>query len=1165
MTAKWLRTGLTAIAVAASLALPVAPASGEPDTPEALEPQALAGTSPTGKWFVQFGEEPTIEGGSASAIDRQHKDFRRALSADVNVTASFSNVWNGVTVDADDDALADIASAPGVTAVFPVLEIERPELSSLEGEATPDAAHAADMTGASYARDELGMTGKGIKIGIIDSGVDIDHPAFGGSGDPEANHVFPTKKVVAGWDFVGDDYNGSPSSQAYNPVPEPDSVPDDCSGNGHGTHIAGVAAGNDEAADFKGVAPDALIGAYRVFGCSGGTQADVMLAAMERAASDGMDVVNVSIGARFQTWPNYPTAVAVDSMAKSGIVVTCSQGNAGASGVFSGSAPAAAREALAVGSVDNSVYRASVFRRADGGNVAYSHVSGTPQPPEEGTLELAAYPEGMKTGAVDLDGTPFTGKAVLVSRGATPFGDKVKAAQYDGAEAVIIYNSAAGTFSADASDEEDLEIPAVAISRDDGRALEELVAAGPTSIAWVAEPVEVDNPSGGAVSPASSYGLAADLSVKPDVLAPGGAVHSAFPLEAPGAREGYATFSGTSVASSHVAGASALLLQSNPSMTPASVRTVMLNTAAPLDASASSIPAGAAKEPIHRQGAGLIDVSEAIAQAASFAPVGSGELASTVTPSKIAFGDTDSNDPVTLTILNRSSREVTYTLSGDTSPAGTWGPNRSPKIVAGLDTKVTLSAERVTVPANSSRTVEVSVDVPATYEDYSSGTAVRTDLPAPTFYGGYVVLTGSNGHVQRVPFAGLNADYESLDFTRSQWTNGDAYSPQELAAYDLDADDELYRQPSLGVVDYCSEELIRGIDCADPLAEYDQVTEDDHVYTMTGHDFPRVLMHIENPVSSLDVRVYHANDDGSKGEPAGDYNYAYRSDGRGVDTDVSTFSWDGKIRSSQSDEDAAPAPDGRYVLEARVTKGLGAAQDGRNTEVYTSNAFVVSRTDMSGARTVSMYSTWLAESLIQELVVPAGDVLVGDWNGDGIDTLAIRSGNTYTPIGGQSFVYGRDSDEALVGDWNGDGKDTIAVRRGNAIHVKNSLSGGNADRSYIYGVSSDRALVGDWNGDGKDTVAVIRGNRVFVKNSLSGGTADIDYRYGQAADIHIAGDWDGDSKDTISVRRGNLYYLNNALDGGQASEVNEFGAESDSVIYGDWEGDGITTPATVSG
>ena len=908
---------------------------------QSLKSRAHAAPGFTGKWFVQFAEKPTLKGGSAKTITAQQKTFRSTAPKDVKVTDSYSKVWNGVAAKAEDKDLEKILKARNVKAVFPVLNVQRPEEPAQKPEqkdgVKPALFTAGDLTGIPYAHKELGLTGKGIKIGIIDTGIDIDHPAFGGSGTP-GSATFPTSKVIAGYDFVGDKYNNDSGSNAYDPNPKPDPVPNDC--NNHGTHVASIAAGNDKARKLQGVAPDAKLGVYRVFGCNGHTGNDVILAAMERAAADGMDVVNMSLGADLASWPNYPTAAAADAMADSGIVVTASAGNSRIKGVFANGAPSVAHTAISVGSVDNTHTRSSAFKGPDGKLVAYTAIKATPDAPASGKLELAVYPDGKKTGGVDLPGTPFKGKAVLVSLGGNAAADqKFAAAEKDGAAAVVFYDesdSIAPVFKI-AEGKPGPKLPVIQIKYAEAKKLETTIAAGPASIEWTDEEFAIRREDGGLVAFSSSFGLAADLTVKPDVLAPGESVYAAIPTKKQG-DNAYRFRYGTSMASPHAAGAAALLLQSNTALNPGDVRTVLQNTAKPLDlqdTEAVKLDASTkSKEPVHLQGAGLINVPAAVAQAHSHAKITSDAVPSTVTPSKISLGDTDSNDPTELTIANRSNKEVTYTLSSDVSPVGTAGPNQFPSYFAGLNTKVSFSSEKVTVPANSTRKVKATVTPPSTYTE--KGTAKK--LPWPTVYGGYLVLKGSNNTVQHIPFAGLNADYESLGFLYSKWTYGDAVPEDTREETGHEPTDPLNIQPSLGVVSSCPNGRVVKIECGDSQADYAPVEENDHVYSMKGYDVPRVIMHVENPVSKLEVAAYHANADGSKGKPIAKDNIVFSLNGYGFKPGITDIGWDGTVASGNG---KAPVPDGRYVLEVTATKGTGHAQNGKNTDVFTSRPFVV--------------------------------------------------------------------------------------------------------------------------------------------------------------------------------------------------------------------------------
>lgn len=193
-------------------------------------------------------------------------------------------------------------------------------------------------------------------------------------------------------------------------------------------------------------------------------------------------------------------------------------------------------------------------------------------------------------------------------------------------------------------------------------------------------------------------------------------------------------------------------------------------------------------------------------------------------------------------------------------------------------------------------------------------------------------------------------------------------------------------------------------------------------------------------------------------------------------------------------------------------------------------------------------------------------VYVGDWNGDRVDTLAVRRGATYhfsnRLSGGDAdrvVTYGRANDTVLMGDWDGDGVDTPVVRRGAEYHFKNDLSGGDADRVIYYGRPNDVVVVGDWNGDGRDTLGVRRGSVYHLKNSIRGGDADAVVNYGREQDEVIVGDWNGDGRTTLGVRRGSVFHIKNSISGGDADRVMTFGRTSDAVLVGDWDGNRTDT------
>jgi minor extracellular serine protease Vpr len=712
-------------------------------------PPTQAGNEFGNLWFVELSRAPLADVDATFTVQQRlnylaqlradKQAFRNAAAAariQFRERHSFDVLWNGLSVEVSPAELPRLARIAGVRNLYPVLIFSIPQTQPMS---QPELATALAMTGADFAQEELGYTGAGIRVAVMDTGIDYDHPDLGGDGIARTNsNVFPTARVVAGWDFVGDSFNADPTSPTYHPTAVADPYPDDC--NGHGTHVAGIvgAGGDPLSGGARGVAPEVWFGAYRVFGCAGSTTADIMIAAMERALADGMQILNMSIGSAFQ-WPQYPTAQASDRLVNKGVVVVASIGNSGANGLYSTGAPGNGTKVIGVASFDNSHVQLATFIVTPANITAgYGNAAGAPPAPTSGSLPMAK--SGTPTSAADacrvggaspFNPGQFSGMAVLIRRGTCTFHEKALNAQNAGAAAVVLYNNAAGRFSPTVAGTPAITIPVVAIADTEGVAINNAIASGPQTLTWTAALGTFLNPTGGLISSFSSYGLSPDLALKPDIGAPGGLIRSTYPLEA----GGYATISGTSMSSPHVAGGVALLLQAHPRTPAQAVRDILQNSADPKLWWGN--PALGFLDNVHRQGAGMLDIDDAI-------------VATTrVQPGKLALGESQSGPATrTLTIVNDSSTPVTYTLSH--APALSTGPNTfTPAFSTGF-ASVAFSASSITVPARGSATVDVTITASPTLPDRSQ-------------YGGYIVLTPQGGGpVYRVPYAGFKGDYQSI-------------------------------------------------------------------------------------------------------------------------------------------------------------------------------------------------------------------------------------------------------------------------------------------------------------------------------------------------------------------------------------------------------------------
>jgi subtilisin family serine protease len=842
-------------------------------------------------WFVELSGKPVADGANLAAVRNEKAAFRKAAAAagvSFKERLSYDTLFNGFSVQVDPANRAALARVAGVKAMYPVELIQAPTPEQREA-IRADLVTALAQTGADVAQNSLGLTGTGVKVGVVDTGIDIDHPAFGGNGVPGAN-AFPTARIAYGYDLVGDDYNAAGTGDAL--IPRPDNNPDDC--NGHGTHVSGIVGANG--GGLKGVAPGATLGAYRVFGCVGSSSSDVIVAALERAYADGMDIINQSLGAARQ-WPQYPTAQASSRLVDRGVIMVASIGNNGPGGsspdaLFAAGAPGVGEKVIGVASFDNTTSTQQAFTANPGNRlVGFFAATGAPPPPASGTLSLART--GTTTTPDDACATlpsgSLSGQAALIRRGTCSFYIKAFNAQNAGAAAVVLYNNAPGTINPTVAGAPPVTIPVVSITATDGAALDANVQAGGATITWGTDVVTAPVPTGGLISGFSSFGLAADLSLKPNIGAPGGLIYSSYPLEA----GGYATLSGTSMSAPHVAGGVALILQARPEIKASQMMAHIQNTADP-KAWSLDAPSGFLDH-VHRQGAGMMDI---------VATVQSNVL---VEPSQIALGESEAGPKtVRITVKNSNPGAVTYDLGHTgavtTGPNTTCGANTCPASfgISGYYlgfAGVTFSAPSVTAPGNGNASFDVTIEG-------------NPGLVDRAIYGGYITLTPQGGgETLRVPYAGLKGDYQSTQIL-TPTPNGFPWLSKLLPNGDLQ------NQPAGAS------------------------------FTLEGDDIPYFAVHFDHFVRKLEFTVYRAND-GKPVHPVFNKTDVFEYLGRNsTPGGIFAFTWDGTRMHDNgkgTPDHRKVVPNGDYVIVMKALKPLGDKSNPAHWETWTSPTITIAR------------------------------------------------------------------------------------------------------------------------------------------------------------------------------------------------------------------------------
>ncbi|WP_239453289.1 MULTISPECIES: S8 family serine peptidase [Microbacterium] len=690
-----------------------------------------------------------------SAIKQSLKAAQDAIGGTLEskggkIQAKMQSAYNGIQVSIPAEEVDAVAALPNVVAVHPVKTY------------TLDNAVSVPFLGVHDVWQDTGYTGENIKVAIIDTGVDYTHANFGGAGTvdaynaaraAEAQPADPAQfgpeapRVKGGWDFVGDTYNADPDSPDYQPVPKPDANPLDC--NGHGSHVAGTAAGSGVADGETyagpydsttpsqtfdigpGVAPEADVYALRVFGCGGST--DVVVPAIDWAVDNDMDVINMSLGSPFGRGDDADEVAAANAVG-AGVVVVKSAGNEGPSPYLAGNG----NGVVSVAAVDSTESFPGATITVDGVaipaiNANGAVLTGLPGMTVVRLTDDPATPNenealGCSTEAYTKAGVAPGGNQLAVStRGTCARVAKAVFAQKAGAAAAVMINSTndfppfegAITENPDTGEQYTVTIPFLGVRLSDGP---KLVDDRPATV--VASPLA--NPGFRGYASFSSAGpRSGDSALGVDVAAPGVSIVST----GVGTGSGPATISGTSMAAPHVAGVAALAVQAHPAWSAAEVSSVLVATADPEKV--------AGQNPV-RGGVGLVDPAQAVAQQVTATgdsfKTDDGKLRETA----LNFGFQESRDAFqgkrkTVTLTNYGSEAVTYTVSAQASAQSE-------------SATVSVSPSQLTVPAGRSAKVTVTLDG-------STATVGSSTVGGFAFYefSGDVVFT-SAADTLRVPY-----------------------------------------------------------------------------------------------------------------------------------------------------------------------------------------------------------------------------------------------------------------------------------------------------------------------------------------------------------------------------------------------------------------------------
>ena len=730
--------------------------------------------------------------------------------ASAQVEREYDNALKGFALSAPAGSLDAIRAVSGVKAAFLDREthVEGAD-DQVAGEGATNSARTAAQDPANLSpqlmmhADQITQKGEGKVVAVIDTGVDMTHPAFAGAlhGTP----ALSADKVASLTPQLGDGKTGTYVSEkfpfAYDYADnDPDASPTGQAGS-HGTHVAGITAGN--AGEIVGIAPDAQIIVAKVARSSnGGIPDSALLAALDDMVILHPDVVNLSLGQTggMDNEADSMYATVFKNLQAAGVTVNAAAGNEYTAGYGNMSGknlpyasdpdssvlcePASYSSVVSVASVDNSLAHSAFsvgdrdipYQRAGGADGQkmpdlsdltggpFEYVDGGIGSPEDGAALKAKYPDGL------------AGKIVLVKRGSLTFQNKFNNIAGSKPAGFIVYNNVPGDSLVVMSLATD-GVPAAFISQADGEAM---LAAADHHLSVA--PGKVVAPSSKySMSSFSSWGVTPDLRLKPEVAAPGGNIYSSVPGGT------YEFMSGTSMATPQMAGVSAVVLQrvqNDPLFASMSARekvdvvqNLIMGTAAPI-----ADPLQDTGDPYspRKQGSGLANVLAATTSSVYPTVAGAPESSRP----KADLGDGTKGWHFDVTLHNLSGVEATYALNTQalseivedgffTGHSSDWRGKGVDIAYSGAAVSGTGEGATITVPASGEATVGVDVTPRAAFDSY-----VAQNAPNGTFLDGFVRLTSKTASQPdlTVPYMGFYGDWGKAPIFDALASEGGAHT-----------------------------------------------------------------------------------------------------------------------------------------------------------------------------------------------------------------------------------------------------------------------------------------------------------------------------------------------------------------------------------------------------